>query len=118
MTRPQLEAYDVFLDENDWDIYYWATQEATPPPEPVKENPEAWRMGKPRSGEWAQTVGTFKPAYRPVPARWEGSEVLTLLRDHVETRSAAGASTAELEEKGPGGGGLGFMPVLKDMRTS
>lgn len=29
MSRAQLEAYDRFLDENDWDIYYWATQ--TPP---------------------------------------------------------------------------------------
>lgn len=28
---PQLlEQYDRFLDENDWDIYYWATQQAPP----------------------------------------------------------------------------------------
>jgi hypothetical protein len=26
MTRAQLEEYDLFLDENDWDLYYWATQ--------------------------------------------------------------------------------------------
>lgn len=31
MTKEQLEQYDRFLDENDWDIYYWATQE--PPQE-------------------------------------------------------------------------------------
>ena len=27
MTREQMAQYDRFLDENDWDIYYWATQE-------------------------------------------------------------------------------------------
>lgn len=26
MTRAQLQEYDLFLDENDWDLYYWATQ--------------------------------------------------------------------------------------------
>lgn len=26
MTRAQMQEYDRFLDENDWDIYYWATQ--------------------------------------------------------------------------------------------
>ncbi|KAF8533050.1 Flavinator of succinate dehydrogenase-domain-containing protein [Trichophaea hybrida] len=30
MTKEQLEQYDRFLDENDWDIYYWATQQAPP----------------------------------------------------------------------------------------
>ena len=30
MTPNQLQQYDLFLDENDWDIYYWATQEPTP----------------------------------------------------------------------------------------
>src|ERR1700679_2317329 len=30
MTPAQMAQYDLFLDENDWDIYYWATQE--PPP--------------------------------------------------------------------------------------
>lgn len=30
MTPKQLEQYDLFLDENDWDIYYWATQEPSP----------------------------------------------------------------------------------------
>ncbi|KAH8158845.1 hypothetical protein CIB48_g9398 [Xylaria polymorpha] len=27
MRREQMAEYDLFLDENDWDIYYWATQE-------------------------------------------------------------------------------------------
>lgn len=31
MSPEQLEEYDRFLDENDWDIYYWATQD--PPAE-------------------------------------------------------------------------------------
>ncbi|KAB5554749.1 Flavinator of succinate dehydrogenase-domain-containing protein [Coniochaeta sp. 2T2.1] len=120
MSRAQLEAYDKFLDENDWDIYYWATQE----PEPVVEgegasheatpgvHAEAVEADKvkvvpgtnmpaaPGKGEWAQTVGTFKPAYRPVPARWEGSEVLGMLRTHVK-------------ERGMGKGGMAFMPRLK-----
>jgi hypothetical protein len=102
MTMDQMIQYDLFLDENDWDIYYWATQE--PPPtsrgtaegagaSPVGATPNAqgtemrspvaqgadpgkqtgpeletddWRQGRARSGEWAQTIGAFKPAYRPV----------------------------------------------------
>ncbi|XXH03778.1 hypothetical protein Hte_010184 [Hypoxylon texense] len=198
MTREQMAQFDRFLDENDWDIYYWATQE--PPPNTVSASAEAesssdtttttttptpsiattdtsspsyaggaeaaiseatplstasstpnsttttaphsapeplstggsMRTGdagegkeaaaaaaasseepyrsssgsgsssaSPReTGEWAQTVGTFKPAYRPVPARWRGSEVLRLLRDHVKARA---------QEKG----GMAFMPALR-----
>lgn len=30
MDRIMLDQYDRFLDENDWDIYYWATQQAPP----------------------------------------------------------------------------------------
>ena len=30
MDREILDQYDRFLDENDWDIYYWATQQASP----------------------------------------------------------------------------------------
>ncbi|KAL8875410.1 MAG: hypothetical protein Q9198_006230, partial [Flavoplaca austrocitrina] len=75
MTTQQLQQFDVFLDENDWDIYYWATQEPTPTSRETAEggNPDsstpvaqgkpmdksetdAWRKGAPRSGEWAQTV--------------------------------------------------------------
>ncbi|EME83519.1 uncharacterized protein MYCFIDRAFT_135879 [Pseudocercospora fijiensis CIRAD86] len=126
MTPKQLQQYDIFLDENDWDIYYWATQEPTPtsmayaegagpgaatPDVQGKEGPV-----KPSTGEWAQTVGTFKPAYRPVPQRWKNSEILSMLRKHVVNRSA-GAPV--LEQKGSvvrdkKGGGLGFMPELKN----
>lgn len=187
MTRAQMAQYDRFLDENDWDIYYWATQE--PPANSVTGSPSASTAsttsaaqaipsidtadtnspayaggveaaiseatplatsssstpsshssthaspeplstgGAPRTGdagegkeaaaaaaaasqepygvptqaipgEWAQTVGTFKPAYRPVPARWRDSEVLALLRQHVKTRA---------REKG----GMAFMPALR-----
>lgn len=148
MTRPQLEQYDTFLDENDWDIYYWATQEPTPtslayaegagpemaspeaqgkaPPNATEADTDAWRQGKPRSGEWAQTVGTFKPAYRPVPARWKESDILMLLRKHVEDRSAGGVSEGDAtvdgsslnhSVKGTGGGGLAFMPELKNFSS-
>lgn len=55
-------------------------------------------------GEWAQTVGAFKPAYRPVPVRWKDSEILELLRNHVRSRSADGDE----------GQGMGFMPPLGD----
>lgn len=123
MTIAQMQQYDRFLDENDWDIYYWATQEPTPTSteasegagpdadeaksvsggtEPAKLT-EAWTKGGPRSGEWAQTVGTFKPAYRPVPARWRNSEILALLRKHVKSRSAGGiveGSDVEVSGKG------------------
>ncbi|CAJ2503244.1 Uu.00g106380.m01.CDS01 [Anthostomella pinea] len=175
MSRERMAQYDMFLDENDWDIYYWATQEA---PSPVadavssnnntssisssststqtqpttttdtssptygsgaeaataeshhstaatstggqareadyndtKANPGANAVAaaaaaseepyrKPGEGEWAQTVGTFKPAYRPVPVRWRDSEVLALLREHVKRRAS--------QE-----GGMAFMPALQ-----
>ncbi|KAF3058268.1 Succinate dehydrogenase assembly factor 2, mitochondrial [Daldinia childiae] len=172
MTREQMEQYDRFLDENDWDIYYWATQEPpsnTPssseaPPSITTQdtnsadyaggaeaaiseatpldttssspvtittttsehlttggaplsgdsshkdpaaagNAAAAASAEPyrtqaETGEWAQTVGTFKPAYRPVPARWRDSEVLRLLREHVKARS---------KERG----GMAFMPSLR-----
>ncbi|KAF7188510.1 Succinate dehydrogenase assembly factor 2, mitochondrial [Pseudocercospora fuligena] len=130
MTPKQLQQYDIFLDENDWDIYYWATQEPTPTSMAYAEGagPEAATPDvqgkavdkegpvKPSTGEWAQTVGTFKPAYRPVPQRWKNSEILSMLRKHVVNRSA-GAPV--LEQQGTvvndrKGGGLGFMPDLKN----
>ena len=143
MNSKQLEQYDLFLDENDWDIYYWATQEpsqtsretaeggspdtATPAAQGKamdKSETDEWRKGAPRSGEWAQTVGTFKPAYRPVPQRWRNSEILALLRKHVIDRSAGGVhedSEAKVEGKsleqsvkGTGGGGLGQMPKVQN----
>lgn len=143
MTTKQLEQYDLFLDENDWDIYYWATQEPTPTSletaegsGPSTATPAAqgqamdrsetdeWRKGAPRSGEWAQTVGTFKPAYRPVPQRWANSEILSLLRKHVLDRSAGGVQEVSKVEvggkelgqsvKGTGGGGLGRMPEVQN----
>lgn len=126
MTPEQLTQYDLFLDENDWDIYYWATQHeptsstnpsvATStasagavdpkdvPVTPGQENEQGIvTMRHPPKGEWAQTIGNFKPAYRPVPERWRGAEVLQLLREHVRTRSVDG------EE----GKGFAFMPPLK-----
>ncbi|KAJ4306169.1 Succinate dehydrogenase assembly factor 2 mitochondrial [Collariella sp. IMI 366227] len=122
MTPAQLTEYDLFLDENDWDIYYWATQEeaeaspsspstTTATQQQTQEQQPKTGGGvdpaaqqSPRPGEWAQTVGTFKPAYRPVPARWRESEVLRLLREHVESR------------RGSGKGGMGFMPALEEYK--
>ncbi|KAF3345259.1 hypothetical protein VdG2_06510 [Verticillium dahliae VDG2] len=132
MSHAQMQQYDLFLDENDWDIYYWATQDESPGPDttPTKLRPssstsqdkdqdkeldldsatvaggESYRgpaedvqVREQGTGEWAQTVGTFKPAYRPVPARWKGSEILDMLRAHVRARRA-------------GGKGMAFMPPL------
>jgi succinate dehydrogenase flavin-adding protein (antitoxin of CptAB toxin-antitoxin module) len=138
MTSSQLKQYDLFLDENDWDIYYWATQspagtstsletaegsvQETPPQSTTEyqspatpgqaQETDAWRQGAPRSGEWAQTVGTFKPAYRPVPQRWKNSEILSLLRKHVRERSAGGVVEDVKVEKVKGGG-LGRMPDIQ-----
>ena len=137
MTHFQLRQYDRFLDENDWDIYYWATQSQAnsptsletaegsidpPAPRPrdhksststTKQDTDAWRLGAPRSGEWAQTIGAFKPAYRPVPERWRDSEILSLLRKHVRERSAGGVLedviVDDIGKKGAGEG-LGRMP--------
>lgn len=137
MNRAQLQELDHFLDENDWDIYYWATQTGTPtsleyaegaveetktqttqynsPASPGQaQETDAWRQGAPRSGEWAQTVGAFKPAYRPVPQRWKDSEVLSLLRKHVKARSAGGVlDETEAANTKPAGGGLGRMPEVQ-----
>ncbi|KAI0144198.1 DUF339-domain-containing protein [Hypoxylon sp. NC0597] len=193
MTREQMAQYDRFLDENDWDIYYWATQE--PPSDAISSsstssssssssssatstssptNPpsiatsdtssasyaggaeaaiseatspssssststsskassrtataeaistggsiptgdagegkeaaasaavseEPYKVAQ-ETGEWAQTVGRFKPAYRPVPQRWRDSEILRLLRDHVKERAKET-------------GGMAFMPALRE----
>lgn len=110
MTPAQMAQLDIFLDENDWDIYYWATQEPTPTSQETAEGaglgpqgatPAAAGTGAgpvaPQKGEWAQTVGTFKPAYRPVPARWRNSEILAMLRRHVISRSAGGVHEVEAE---------------------
>lgn len=121
MTPEQLDQYDRFLDENDWDIYYWATQEpqeaeanasssAADSGSAVKDTPtETWKQGAGKTGEWAQTVGAFKPAYRPVPSRWADSDILALLRQHVQDKSATGFQAAK-EKKGSG---LGRMPDVK-----
>ncbi|KAI5203476.1 DUF339-domain-containing protein [Aureobasidium subglaciale] len=133
MTAKQLQQYDLFLDENDWDIYYWATQEPTPTSMeyaegggPDQATPAA--QGKaakdqvvrpPGTGEWAQTVGLFKPAYRPVPQRWKNSEVLAMLRQHVKDRSAGGVlegdKSGEAEPDSKSGQGMAFMPELKNL---
>ncbi|KAH6712905.1 Flavinator of succinate dehydrogenase-domain-containing protein [Leptodontidium sp. MPI-SDFR-AT-0119] len=129
MTPTQMAQLDIFLDENDWDIYYWATQEPTPTSQETAEGAGAGPQGAtvnaagtdakppvaPKSGEWAQTVGTFKPAYRPVPSRWKNSEVLAMLRRHVISRSAGGIHDDEGPAqgvKGTGGKGMAFMPPV------
>ncbi|RAL01145.1 40S ribosomal RACK1 domain-containing protein [Aspergillus ibericus CBS 121593] len=121
MSKEQLQEYDRFLDENDWDIYYWATQD--PPAEGAEgaasstesgaqDTPtETWKRTGAKSGEWAQTVGAFKAAYRPVPSRWADSDVLRLLREHVRDNSATGFQAAK--NKRTGGAGLGRMPNVQ-----
>jgi succinate dehydrogenase assembly factor 2 len=129
MTVAQMAQYDLFLDENDWDIYYWATQDDPVPnaattahnsvttqghsghSQPgTQPQQESWQRS-PRAGEWAQTVGTFKPAYRPVPARWKDSEVLKMLRAHVEARRA----DEVVDQAGDVPKGIAFMPKLFDI---
>jgi hypothetical protein len=122
MTQTQLEQYDRFLDENDWDIYYWATQEPAQDSAIGSDDSTFSSKGieraKSSSGEWAQTVGTFKPAYRPVPTRWQNSEILAMLRRHVISRSASGVHEGDAgvsgdglshSVKGTGGGGKLFL---------
>jgi hypothetical protein len=136
MPPKLMQQYDQFLDENDWDIYYWATQEpsqtsretaegsgadlATPNAQgtDAKVQDKDVRARPPGTGEWAQTVGTFKPAYRPVPSRWKGSEILSLLRRHVKERSAGGVmeglDDGTGKEANGKGKGLGMMPDIKN----
>lgn len=117
MRPEQLQEYDRFLDENDWDIYYWATQD---PPEPGTTTPEedtlteTWKQTGAKSGEWKQTVGAFKAAYRPIPSRWVDSEILSLLRKHVRDNSATGFHAAKDRKMG---GGLGRMPNVQVFRS-
>ncbi|KKK16594.1 hypothetical protein P175DRAFT_0504375 [Aspergillus ochraceoroseus IBT 24754] len=116
MSKEQLQEYDLFLDENDWDIYYWATQD---PPEEGdsasavdKDTPtETWQRTGAKSGEWSQTIGAFKAAYRPVPSRWADSDVLSLLRQHVRDNSATGFHAAK--NRRTGGPGLNRMPNIQ-----
>jgi hypothetical protein len=89
------------MDENDWDIYYWVTQDEPANKEAPSDTPKAGlSQASPAPGEWAQTIGTFKAAYRPVPSRWKDSDILNMLREHVKARR---------------NGGLGFMPRLKTL---
>ena len=120
----ELRQYDLFLDENDWDIYYWTTQEPPPTSQEYAEGagpalatktaqgrPKDERTREPGKGEWAQTVGTFKPAYRPVPQRWKDSAILNRITKHVVDRSAGGVGGKKLEVGS--GSGLGRMPDLR-----
>lgn len=128
MTPEELSEYDRFLDENDWDIYYWATQEppgveayassAAADVGPVGQDTvtETWKQTGAKSGEWAQTHGAFKAAYRPVPSRWVDSKVLALLRQHVRDKSAHGFQSAK--NKKTAGGGLGRMPNVQIFDSS
>ncbi|KAH7358448.1 Flavinator of succinate dehydrogenase-domain-containing protein [Plectosphaerella cucumerina] len=161
MTKQQMVQYDLFLDENDWDIYYWATQDESPGPDTTPTNPpkakslessttagaesyhgvgagaektiDAGTSGNAdppvpqdvqvrvrKDGEWAQTIGTFKPAYRPVPARWKDSEILLMLREHVRSRRADTDATGEGRGRetpaAEAGKGMGFMPPLFEMK--
>ena len=79
---------------------------------------EVFRQDKAYSGEWAQTAGRFKPAYRPVPQRWKNSEILARLRSHVKSRSAGGVLEGEgvevKEDDANAGKGMGFMPELRN----
>lgn len=118
MTSEELQQYDLFLDENDWDIYYWATQRepnsttnpsvtASPASASSSSGFEERKQDEvpknPPKGEWAQTVGNFKPAYRPVPKRWRDSQILDKLRAHVRSKSVNGGE----------GTGMAFMPPLE-----
>lgn len=123
MTPTQLEQYDRFLDENDWDIYYWVTQDEVAEASPVEAEAGESNIRERPAHEWAQTVGTFKPTYRPVPVRWQGSEILALLRQHVQERSAEGvigrgdgSATATMAggKSKRTGEGMAFMPPLPD----
>ncbi|KAI5462395.1 Flavinator of succinate dehydrogenase-domain-containing protein [Mariannaea sp. PMI_226] len=99
-----LDQYDLLLDENDWDIYYWATQKEELSSTNPSSQPTSDEVARhPPKGEWAQTVGNFRPAYRPVPVRWKDSEILAMLREHVRSRSVNGAE----------GTGMKFMPELE-----
>lgn len=129
MTPGQLEQYDRFLDENDWDIYYWLTQpeaDAEAATRTETDNKTEGRGIRERPAhEWAQTVGTFKPTYRPVPERWQGSEILALLRQHVAERSADGvigrsdgSAQATLGGQKKQKKGMAFMPPLTDLSES
>ncbi|KAK1511862.1 hypothetical protein CTAM01_00792 [Colletotrichum tamarilloi] len=158
MTKSQMAQYDLFLDENDWDIYYWATQEEAPSASasttktssssspndtlasstvnaaesyrPVGSGAastiDSGKTSKPKEdvrtqdvpGEWANTVGSFKAQYRPVPVRWQGSEILEMLRAHVRSRRADGTVGVHRDVQERKEGGLGFMPPLFDVDSA
>lgn len=152
MDLQMLQQYDQFLDESDWDIYYWATQQAPPTSVEYAEGGSSpvgggadvgvrgaaveearptvaeevrkgraeemgsgkvggWNAGSKVVGfgeqpptEWAQTVGRKREPYRPPPSRWRDSEILEMIREHVESRKGKRAG------EGKDVGGLGRMP--------
>lgn len=177
LTRAQLVAYDKFLDENDWDIYYWCTQSTKTPPAPAppstssagsaggaRGGEEEGKEGLPvatataaaaenvprrvpppqeqkehhptapppppppgtrvlaagvdtGAGEWGNTVGRKKEPYRMPPEKWAHSEILAMIKKHVEERRAGGGNAAEGKKNNtPGTGrGLGRMPPMRSM---
>ncbi|KAI5856353.1 Flavinator of succinate dehydrogenase-domain-containing protein [Tricharina praecox] len=147
MDREMLDQYDRFLDENDWDIYYWTTQQAPPTsveyaeggssppgggadtgmtgagPQDAKPTVAEERSGEAGAkeqkkeggvtefggqapGEWAQTIGRNREPYRPPPRRWRDSEILKMIKNHVEVRKSRDATKEDI-------GGLGRMPDFK-----
>lgn len=70
------------------------------------------------AGEWAQTVGRKKEPYRRPPERWAESEILGMIRRHVEERKAGRGIKGEEGQggevgKGKGEMGLGRMPPVR-----
>lgn len=101
MPRALMQQYDLFLDENDWDIYYWTTQRADD--NDASSASAATEVRPAVDGEWVQTVGRVKEPYRPPPARWSDSEILRMLRAHVEARAVGGERQS----------GMGRMPDVR-----
>ena len=67
------------------------------------------------AGEWAQTVGRRKEPYRRPPERWINSEILLLIRKHVEERKAgSGMKGEEGRKERKAGSGLGQMPPVRN----
>ncbi|KAL7274226.1 Succinate dehydrogenase assembly factor 2 mitochondrial [Rhizina undulata] len=65
MTPEQLSAYDRFLDENDWDIYYWCTQTAPSTSTEYAEGGSASQSTPTAAGSNAPNQSIHSPSYDP-----------------------------------------------------
>merc|ERR1711939_780736 len=98
MSKSELEQYDRFLDENDWDIYYWATQSPANTPTSLEYAEGAVKDTKSDTTEiHLPCKPRTNPRDRRMEARSSAKWRVGANRRNIQT--GLQASTAEMERK-------------------